>query len=117
MKYADIQNLSDEQLVHTELGVERKLITARFQLYTNQLEDSSLLKKLRRDIARLQTAARERERGQGLRKNYLRDMYSPTFSANAQSDAEATADAGAAEGGEVSGGFLQGIVDKIRGND
>ncbi|MCB9763134.1 MAG: 50S ribosomal protein L29 [Alphaproteobacteria bacterium] len=62
MRYAELKELSDQDLVHRELSLERQLVTAQFRLYTNQLEDTSQLGKLRRDIARLQTAARERER-------------------------------------------------------
>ena len=101
MKYNELQSLSDEELVHKELGLERELITARFQLYTNQLDDSSRLKKIRRDIARLQTAARQRELDQGLNKNSLRDRYRSTFLA-AGADAGESAEAPAAEGGEAA---------------
>ena len=106
MNYSEIRDLSDEQLVHTELKIERDALGARFRLHTDQLEDTSSLKKMRRDIARLQTAARDRERAQGLRKNSLRDRYRPTF--------EPTADAGVAEAG---GGFLQGILDSSSTED
>lgn len=99
MKKLDLSNLSDEQLVHRELSLERELVAARFRLHTNQLEDTSKLGKLRRDIARIQTAARARERAQGLNRNTLRDRYSPTFQ---------PAQLGGASDG---GGFLQDVVD------
>ena len=108
MQYTEVKELSDEQLVHTELRLERDLIAARIRLATNQLEDTSVLMKLRRDIARLHTSAREREVDQGLSKNTLRDRYKATFTAD-----------GADKSGDEGGGrgFLKGIVDKISGSD
>ncbi len=107
MQYSEITELSDEKLVHTELALERELIAARIRLATNQLEDTSTLKKLRKDIARLQTAARVRETEQGLTKNTLRNKHRGSFSPD-----------GTAKGGEDGGkGFLKGIVDKISGAD
>jgi ribosomal protein L29 len=102
MTYAEISAFSDEKLVHTELQLERELIAARFRHYTNQLEDSSVLKTLRRDIARLQTAARSRELEQELGKDALRTTHSVTFKPEAGSG-----------DGEGASGFLKGIVDKI----
>ncbi|HJN74959.1 MAG TPA: 50S ribosomal protein L29 [Myxococcota bacterium] len=109
MNYADLTGMNDEQLVHAELDLERQLITVRFQHATNQLQDSSQLKKLRRDIARLRTAARSRELEKGLRKNALRDSHSSSF--DPDTAVALTAEAGA------SGGFLKGIVDKIGGSE
>jgi ribosomal protein L29 len=107
MEYTELTDLTDEALVHRELALERELVSARFRLHTNQLEDTSVLKKLRRDIARLQTQARDRERTQGLRRNALRDAhrssYQPAVIAAASSD--------------DGGGFLSGIVDKIQPSD
>ena len=60
MNTQEITALSDEQLDHTELQLERDLIAARFAHRTSQLDDNSVMKKLRRDIARLRTAARGR---------------------------------------------------------
>lgn len=107
MRYTDLNELSDEQLVHTELTLERELVTAKFRAATNQLDDTSTLMKLRRDIARCQTQARQRERSQDLRTNALRDRYASSFSAEAGATTEVAS----------SGGFLKGIVDKIGGNE
>ncbi|MCB9793327.1 MAG: 50S ribosomal protein L29 [Alphaproteobacteria bacterium] len=100
MKYAELSSLSDEQLVHRELTLERELITARFRLYTNQLEDTASIAKLRKAIAHCRTAARGREAEQGLSKNSLRDRYSSTFKAS-----------GPVEETAASGDFLKGFVD------
>lgn len=101
MRYADTTNLSDEQLVHQGLQLEREMMGANFRLHTQQLEDTSALKKLRRDIARVQTALRSREREQGLRKNALRDQHASSFSPTASAAKE------------ESSGLLSGIVDKL----
>ncbi len=101
----DMKSMSDEQLVHRGLQFERELMKARFSLHTQQLEDTSSLKKLRRNIARVQTQLRERERAGGLRKNALRDRYAGSFS-----PAEAAHR-------EKSAGMLAGIVDKIKGSE
>lgn len=103
MNYTELADYSDEKLIHTELQLERNLIAARFRHYTSQLEDHSVLKKLRRDIARLQTAVRARERDQDLPKNALRGLHASTFQPEA-------GEAGMVEG---ASGFLKGIVDKV----
>lgn len=108
MKYAELSKFSDEELVHRELALEREYTGTRFRLYTNQLEDSSRLKKIRREIAQLRTAERERERAQGLAKDSLRDRFAASF--------KVTELAGGSDGA-AEGGFLQGIVDKFGGNE
>jgi len=106
MLYTDTNGLSDEQLVHKGLQLEREMMGSRFRLHTQQLEDTSSLKKLRRDVARVQTALRARENAQGLRKNALSDQYSTSFDASV-----------GAAGGEESSNLLSGIVDKLQGSE
>lgn len=101
----DLKSMSDEQLVHQGLQFERDLMSARFRLHTQQLEDTSTLQKLRRNIARVQTQLRAREQEQGLRKNALRDQHAPSFSPSK------------GESQEESGGMLAGIVDKMKGSE
>ena len=100
--------LSDEQLVHRELSLERDLIAARFRLATNQLDDSSRLKKLRKNIARARGEQRNRELDQGLAKDSLRSRWTSSFDPAAVQSAD--------EGG-ADGGFLKGIVDKMGANE
>ena len=60
MKVAEIRQLSDEEL-HSELErLQRHLFDLRAQAVTEKLEDPSMLKKTKRDIARLLTIQRER---------------------------------------------------------
>ena len=51
--------LTDEQLERAEAAKE-ELFNLRFQLATGQLDDSSMIKKLRHDVARIATVMRER---------------------------------------------------------
>ena len=112
MKPADVRTLTDEQLVHEELRIERELLQARFRKATGQLDDTSQSRKMRKDVARLRTEQRSREIGQGLGTDALRNRYRGTFRPTAQ-------DASAGEGAEkgAASGFLRGIVDKIKGKD
>ena len=96
--------MSDEAMVHRELQLERDLLQAKFRHKTGQLDDSSALLKLRRDIARSRTVQRSREKDQGLRKNALRDMHRSSFKPGVT--VVETAAAGAS-------GFLKGIASKL----
>jgi len=107
MQYAKLNELNDEQLVHRELQLERELIDTGFRKKTGQLEDSARLGKIRKDIARARTAQRERERNQSLAVNSLRDLHRGSFKPGALST----------EGGASAGGFLKGIVDKVKSDE
>jgi large subunit ribosomal protein L29 len=61
MKIQEIRELNDEELVNELERVHRHLFDLRAQSVTEKLEDPSLLKKAKRDIARLKTVARQRE--------------------------------------------------------
>jgi large subunit ribosomal protein L29 len=100
--------LTDEQLVHRMLQVERDLVAARFRHSMNQLENTASLGGLRKEIARLKTEARQREVANGLPKNALFDQHAKTFGASKAASSDAAAE---------KGGFLSGIVDKLTGND
>ncbi|MEQ1501393.1 MAG: 50S ribosomal protein L29 [Myxococcota bacterium] len=106
---ASFTDLSDEQLVHRMLQTERDLVSARFKHSMNQLENTSRLRVLRRDIARLRTEARRREAGNGLARNVLVARHSGSFGA-ARSSGSGGAPA-------EKGGFLSGIVDKLTGKE
>jgi len=110
MNIAQYQKLEDQQLVHAELRLERDLIHARFALKTGQLDDTSQLSKIRKDIARIRTVQRNREREQGLPSDFLREKFRASFDPKAQAEVAETGDAG-------SKGFLKGIVDKVTGKE
>lgn len=99
------QDLTDQDLVNKVATVERDLVAMRFRHSTNQLENTASLRSLRKEIARLRTEARVREVAQGLGKDGL--------------FAKHRAEVGAAEekAPAAKGGFLQGIVDRISGNE
>lgn len=97
MSKTDLSNLSDEQLVHHELGLERTLFGHALKHRLNQLDNNSVLKATRREIARAQTALRARELTGGLVRGALRQQHAGSFK-----PAAAAADAG--------GGFLKGLL-------
>ena len=109
MKYTELSDLSDEGLVHRELEMERSLVRSSFQQKSGQLQDSSLMGKLRRDIARLRTAQRERERAQGMSVDTLRNRYRGTYVAAGSEATVVEAEAPAA----ASAGFLKGLASKL----
>lgn len=99
--------LTDEQLVHKVLQAERDLVATRFKHKTNTLENTSSLRVVRRDIARLRTEARRREIAAGLGTGALLSAHSSSFSR------ASSGESGPAE----KGGFLSGIVDKLTGKE
>jgi large subunit ribosomal protein L29 len=60
-KGAELRDLTDDQLVDRAESAKEELFNLRFQLATGQLDDSSRIKKVRHDIARIATVMRERE--------------------------------------------------------
>ena len=60
-KVADFAALGDEELVHRLADARKELFNLRFQFATGQLDSSSRLRNVRRDIARMLTVLRERE--------------------------------------------------------
>lgn len=99
MKKIDLSSMTDEQLVHHELGLERTLFGHQLRHRLNQLENNSVLKRTRREIARAQTALRARELDNGLGRGQLRQKHASTF---------VPAAVGASDAG---GGFLKGLLD------
>lgn len=100
MKVNELAALGDEQLVHKELELERKLLAHSFRHRLGQLENNSLLRSTRRDIARAQTLLTHREHAAGLAKGALKARYRGSFVPAAPAAAEAGDD------------FLKGILDK-----
>ena len=104
MNFNELTSLDDAALVHKELQLERDLLELRFRLKTNQLDDTASISKIRKDIARLRTAQRNRERAQGLPKNALRNSHRGSFKAGGGVVSEAVASSSA---------FLKGISEKL----
>jgi large subunit ribosomal protein L29 len=99
-----IRDLSDQQLVHSVLEIEREVIAARFKHSTNQLENTAQLRDMRRRVARLHTEARRREMALGLPKDSLLHQHRRGFGGGA---------AAVDDDSPEKGGFLSGIVDKL----
>jgi large subunit ribosomal protein L29 len=53
MKSADLKERSDNDLVELGQQIQRDLFSARMKNHTGQLDDTSQLRKLRRDLARI----------------------------------------------------------------
>jgi large subunit ribosomal protein L29 len=61
MKTADIRNMSDEEIRSRIDDTRQELMNFRFQVVTGQLTDTSRFKRVRRQIAQLETILHERE--------------------------------------------------------
>src|SRR6056300_853954 len=86
--------MSDEELVHAELQLDRDLVTLRFQKKAGNGKDMHKSKEVRRNIARLRTEQIAREKAAGLAKNSLRDQYRSTFQISADDLASQAAETG-----------------------
>ena len=58
MKYAELQDLTAEELRQKESGLHEELFKLRLRQATTQLENPMRIRQLRRDIARIRTAQR-----------------------------------------------------------
>jgi large subunit ribosomal protein L29 len=58
---AELRDLPDEELLVRLEGAKEELFNLRFQNATGQLDNSSRLGQVRKDIARVETLLRERE--------------------------------------------------------
>ena len=58
---AELRTLPDDELVARMESAKEELFNLRFQLATGQLDNTALIKQLRREVARVSTVMRERE--------------------------------------------------------
>jgi large subunit ribosomal protein L29 len=58
---AELRELADDQLLDQLGEAKQELFNLRFQFATGQLDNSSRLAQVKRDIARINTVLRERE--------------------------------------------------------
>jgi large subunit ribosomal protein L29 len=65
MKASDLRDLSVEELRAREKDVKEELFNLRFQHATGQLENTMRIPQLRKDLARMKTILREKERADG----------------------------------------------------
>ena len=60
MKAADLRAKTEDQLQDQLVQLKREQFNLRFQKATGQLESTARVRQVRRDIARLQTVARQK---------------------------------------------------------
>ncbi len=60
MKSSEVRNMSDEELIKKEQELREELGNLTFQHKIRPLEDTSRLKKIKKDIARIATINREK---------------------------------------------------------
>ena len=65
MKAKDLRERSSEDLATLKASMQKDVFSYRMKNFTDQLEDTSLLGKARRDVARIETILREREANKG----------------------------------------------------
>ena len=63
MKAADIKPMTIDQIDDEVLKLKKEQFNLRFQRATGQLENTSRVREVRRDIARLKTVARSKRPG------------------------------------------------------
>lgn len=61
MKASELRDLPHEELQDKLTESKEELFNLRFQLATNQLDNTARMKQVRRDVARIATAMREQE--------------------------------------------------------
>ncbi len=62
-KAADLRERTLDDLKELEKSLSKELFTSRFKNFTNRLDDTSSLRKGRRDLARIKTVLLEKLRG------------------------------------------------------
>ena len=65
MKAEDLRAKSPDELGETLVSLKKEQFNLRFQRASGQLEDTSQFRRLRRDIARIETIISDRRRGAG----------------------------------------------------
>ena len=63
MKAADIKNMTIDQIDDEVLKLKKEQFNLRFQRATGQLENTTRVREVRRDIARLKTIAHQKRAG------------------------------------------------------
>lgn len=61
MRARDLRELTDQELMAKEEDLKRKLFNLRFQVATDQQDNTALMAETRKDIARVKTILKERE--------------------------------------------------------
>ncbi len=64
MKASELREQTVDELQQQEKDLQRELWKTRMNNYTNQLDDTAKIRRLRRDIARVKTILAERQRAE-----------------------------------------------------
>ena len=64
MKPADVRAMTPDQLEDEVLKLKKEQFNLRFQRATGQLENTSRVRQVRRDIARIKTVAAQKRRAE-----------------------------------------------------
>jgi large subunit ribosomal protein L29 len=64
VKSSELREQTVSELEERERELTRELWSTRMKNYTNQLDDTAAIRRLRREIARIKTILGERQRGQ-----------------------------------------------------
>jgi len=59
MEINELRELTPERLVELEKQLRRQIFDARIKNYTNQLDDTASIRRMKRDLARVKTIATE----------------------------------------------------------
>jgi large subunit ribosomal protein L29 len=68
MKGQDLRGMTPDQLDEQVVKLKKEQFNLRFQRATGQLENTSRVREVRRDIARIKTVQVQRRRGEALGK-------------------------------------------------
>lgn len=60
MKASELKEMKDAELVEKEKELRENIFRMKFKLATGDIEDSSQIKKAKKDIARVQTVLKQR---------------------------------------------------------
>ena len=64
MKAKELRERTDEHLRELEKSLAKEAFDARFKNFTNRLNDTALIRRARRDLARVKTILTQRARAQ-----------------------------------------------------
>ena len=65
MKFADVKAMTKDQIKDEVLKLKKEQFNLRFQRATGQLENTSRVRTIRRDIARMKTIASQKRAAEG----------------------------------------------------
>lgn len=74
-KVKEMRFLSIEELKKKEEDLRRELLNLRFQLQINQLKNVRRIREVKRDIARILTIFKEREKNEKVKERTNRKSY------------------------------------------